>query len=415
MASFLKPWTWFGSQSLSRNEGVQLSEPLSRSAEATEPVNFDTAMQLSAFWAAVRLWSETIASLPVKVQRLDRESGEWLDDANSDVSTLFRTKMNRYQNRVEFFETFVLNHVVFGNAYARKIYSGNRLVGLLPLNSGQVLPELLQDGSVVYNYHHDGGVAVLAEENVWHWKMYGNGVTGLSPLAYARNSVSVGLAGDKRISQVFKNAGKPSGVLTVDGTLKPEQRDLIRTRFKELVQGGTDTLMVLEAAMKFQPISMSPTEFQLLDSRRFQVEDVARFMDVPSVLINDTQGTTSWGSSVDAIMRGWYKRSLRNRVNSLQESMRCSLIPAEQRPRTRICHDFDDLLRMDKGERMEAHQKAIQSAVMTPNEARREEDLPPLEGGDVLHANGAILPLAGRVANSKPPNARIDMAEDETE
>lgn len=415
MASFLKPWTWFGSQSLSRNDGVQLSEPMTRSAEATEPVNFDTAMQLSAFWAAVRLWAETIASLPVKVQRLDPTDEEWKDAQSSDLAALLRTKPNRYQNRVEFFETFVLNHVVFGNAYARKIYSGDRLIGLLPLNSGQVLPELLSDGTVVYNYHHNGGVAVLSAENVWHWKMYGNGVTGLSPLAYARNSVSVGLAGDKRISQVFRNAGKPSGVLTIDGTLKPEQRDLIRSNFRDLVSGGTDTLMVLEAAMKFQPISMSPTEFQLLDSRRFQVEDVARFMDVPSVLINDTQGTTSWGSSVSEIMRGWYKRSLRNRVNSLQESMRCSLIPIDQRARTRICHDFDDLLKLDKGERMEAHQKGIQSAVITPNEARREEDLPPMEGGDQLYANGAILPLNGRTPNAKPPNARIDMAEDEDE
>ena len=412
MASFLKPWTWFGSPSLSRNEGVQIAEPLQRAATASEPVNFDTAMQLSAFWAAVRLWAETIASLPVKVQRM--QDGEWADDAQSDLATLFRTRMNRYQNRVEFFETFVLNHVVFGNAYAKKVYSGNRLVGLLPLNSGQVLPELLQDGTVVYNYHHDGGVAVLAEQNVWHWKMFGNGVVGLSPLAYARNSVSVGLAGDKRIGQVFQNAGKPSGVLTVDGTLKPEQRDLIRKRFKDLVQGGTDTLMVLEAAMKFQPISMAPTEFQLLDSRRFQVEDVARFMDVPSVLINDTQGTTSWGSSVSEIMRGWYKRSLRNRVNSLQTSM-LSLVPAGDRARTRICHDFDDLLKLDKGERMEAHQKGIQSAVITPNEARREEDLPPMAGGDQLYANGAILPLEGRSANAKPPNARIDMAEEDKE
>jgi HK97 family phage portal protein len=412
MASFWKPWTWFGSRSLSRNEGVQLSEPITRAAEASEPVNFDTAMQLSAFWAAARLWAETIASLPVKVQSWDGQ--EWIDDTEGDLSTLIRTRINRYQNSVEFFETFVLNHVVFGNAYAMKVRSGNRLVGLLPMNSGQVVPELLKDGSVVYHYHHDGGVTALSAENVWHWKMFGNGVIGLSPLSYARNAVSVGLAGDKRIGQVFKNAGKPSGVLTIDGTLKDDQRKMVRERFKDLVEGGTDTLMVLEAAMKFQPISMNPTDIQLLDSRRFQVEDVARFMDVPSVLINDTAGTTAWGSGIGQIMRGWYKRSLRNRVRSLQESMRASLIPAAARSRMRITHDFDDLLKLDKGERMEAHQKGINSGVITPNEARQEEDLPPLDGGDELYANGTIQPLLGRTADNRPPNARIDMAEDDT-
>jgi HK97 family phage portal protein len=370
-------------------------------------------MQLSAFWAAARLWAETIANLPVKVQSWD--DGQWQDDEQSDLAILLRTRPNRYQNAVEFFETFVLNHIVFGNAYALKVRAGNRLSGLVPMNSAQVVPELLSDGSVVYHYYSDGDVSVLSAENVWHWKMFGNGVVGLSPLSYARNSISVGLSGDKRISQVYQNAGKPSGVLTIDSTLTDDQRSRVRERFKHLTEGKTDTLMVLEAAMKFQPISMNPTDIQLLDTRRFQVEDIARFMDVPSVLINDTAGTTAWGSGIGQIMRGWYKRSLRNRVRSLQESMRSSLIPAGQRNRTRIAHDFDDLLKLDKGERMEANQKAINSGVITPNEARQEEDLPPLDGGDLLYANGAILPLAGRSADSRPPNARIEMAEDDDE
>ena len=411
MASFWKPWTWFGSRSLSRNEGIQLSDPLSRAAQASEQVNFDTAMQLSAFWAAARLWAETIASLPVKVQTW--RDDDWVDNNNSDLAILLNTRMNRYQNIVEFFETFVLNHVVFGNAYAMKIRSGNRLIGLLPMNSGQVVPELMKDGSLVYHYHQDGNVTVLSSDSVWHWKMFGNGTIGLSPLSYARNSVSVGLAGDKRIGQIYSNAGKPSGVLTIDSTLTDEQRSRVRDRFKDLVQGGTDTLMVLEAAMKFQPISMNPSDIQLLDTRRFQVADVARFMDVPSVLINDTQGTTAWGSGISEIMRGWYKRSLRSRVRSLQESMRCSLIPSDQKQRTRITHDFDDLLKMDKGERMEAHQKGINSGVITPNEARKDEDLPPMEGGDALYANGSITPLLGRTPDNRQPNARIDMAEDD--
>lgn len=409
----LKPWTWFGlgSRSLSRNRGVQIIEPFERAAEQIEPVSFDTAMQLSAFWAAARLWAETIASLPIKVQQWDGD--DWAEDPNSDLSILFNGKVNRYQNRVEFFESFVLNHVVFGNAYARKIYSGNRLIGLLCLNAGQVETELLEDGSVVHHYHHDGGVITYASESIWHWKMFGNGVVGLAPLGYARNAVSVGLAGDKRIGQVFKNAGKPSGVLTMDGVLKDEQRQLVRQRFKDLTEGPTDTLMILEGSMKFDAISMSPTDVQLLDSRRFQVEDVARFMDVPSVLINDTAGTTAWGSGISEIMRGWYKRSLRNRVNSLQESIRQTLVPADRRNRVRILHDFDDLLKLDKKERMESNRAGINAGIITPNEARRDEDLPPMPGGEILYANGAIQPLAGREANANQPNARITMAEED--
>ena len=409
----LGAWFGLGSRSLSRNRGVQIIEPQERTGEQIEPVSFDTAMQLSAFWAAARLWAETIGSLPVKVQEWN--GSDWVDDPNADLSLLLTSRMNRYQNRVEFFESFVLNHVVFGNAYAAKITNENRLIGLMCLSAGQMEVEMLGDGSVVYHYHHDTGVHTYAAESIWHWKMFGNGIVGLSPLGYARNAVSVGLAGDRRIGQVFKNAGKPSGVLTMDGVLKDEQRQLVRKRFKELTEGPTDTLMVLEGSMKFDAISMSPTDVQLLDSRRFQVEDVARFMDVPSVLINDTAGTTAWGSGISEIMRGWYKRSLRNRVNSLQESMIQSLVPVERRKSVRIRHDFDDLLKLDRKERMESNRAGINAAIITPNEARQDEDLPPMDGGDILYANGALQPLAGREVNTNAPNARITMAEDADE
>lgn len=165
--------------------------------------------------------------------------------------------------------------------------------------------------------------------------------------------------------------------------------------------------------MKFQPISMNPTDIQLLDSRRFQVEDVARFMDVPSVLINDTAGTTAWGSGISEIMRGWYKRSLRNRVNSLAESMRQELLPVGRRQNMRVVHDFDDLLRLDKKERMESNRAGINAGIITPNEARMDEDLPPMEGGDILYANGAIVPLAGRDSGTMTPNARVELVEEE--
>jgi len=409
----LKPWTWFGgrSRTLSRDEGIQHIEPAFRASSLPQPVNFDSAMQLSAFWAAARLWAETLASIPVKIQVM--RDGDWVDDIQSDLSVLLNTRMNRYQNRVEFFESFVLNHMVHGNAYALKVRSGTRLVGLLPLNSGQVFPELLKDGTLVYNYHTDRGVNVLASDSVWHWKMFGNGVVGLSPLGYGKHSVSVGLSADKRIGQVFRNAGKPAGILTIDGTLTEEQRSLVREKFKTLVEGPTDTLMVLEAAMKFQPTSLSPTDIELLDSRRFQVEDVARFMDVPSVLINDTAGTTAWGTGIGEIIRGWYKRSVRARANSLQESMRSHLIPIESRRNSRVMHDFDDLLKLDKKERMESHQRGINSGVLTPNEARKQEDLPPLERGDILYANGAIVPLGSNAGTTvQEPTDSGEMNED---
>jgi HK97 family phage portal protein len=137
-------------------------------------------------------------------------------------------------------------------------------------------------------------------------------------------------------------------------------------------------------------------------------------MDVPSVLINDTAGTTAWGTGIGEIIRGWYKRSVRARANSLQESMRSHLIPVAARQNMRVVHDFDDLLKLDKKERMEAHQRGINSGVLTPNEARREEDLQPLEGGDILYANGAIVPLGSNAETTvQQPTDSGEMNADE--
>lgn len=411
--SLLNPLGWFGtgrSGTLQRREGKQIDGPLSRASEPVAPVSFDTAMQLSSFWAAARLWSEVMSSLPVRMETLSGD--EWQVDRQSDLARLFSGKVNRYQNCIEFFETFCLNFAVFSNAYALKIKSGDRIVGLLPLNSGQVQAELMSDGSVVYEYFTNQGVSVYAESSIWHWKAFGNSITGLSAIEFARNSIAIGLQGDKRIGQVLKNAGKPSGILTIDSALTDEQRKRVKENFKDLTQGPNDDLMVLEAAMKYSTVSMSPGDIQLLESRRFQVEDIARFMDVPSVLINDTQNSTAWGTGIGEIIRGWYKKSVRHRVRSLQESMKCSLIPVEDRASTRFVHDFDDLLRLDKKERLEANQKGVNAAILTPNEARAEENLPPKEGGDELMINGSLVPIG--TSERRRPNAFVEMTEEET-
>ncbi len=417
--SLLNPANWFGSNtgggSLQRRTGAQFVEPLSSIGTPAAPVNFDTAMQLSAFWASARLWSEVISSIPCYAETWDGD--RWVYDPDHFLNELFSGSVNRYQNRLEFFETFALNHVVYGNAYAliRRNDAGE-VVGLLPLNTPQVQPELLRDESVVYHYYHENGVDILASENVWHWKMFGNGLVGLSPLGYARYSVGAGLAGDIRTSTLMKNASKPSGFLTIDRALTPEQREQVRESFKGLQERTGDSISVLEAGFDFKRVALSAADIQLLESRRFQVEDVARFMDVPSVLINDTQNSTAWGSGISEIIRGWYKKSVRHRVNSLQASMVSSLVPFTQQRRTRIRHDFSDLLKMDRKERIETNAQAIQTAQMTPAQAIEDDGrkAPDDEKLNRYYFNSSIVSV-DQVddVTGRRPNARIEMTENE--
>lgn len=387
---------WLGFEGLYREEGTQTPQPLTFNGPAAEPVSFDTAMQLSAWWAGARLLSETVAGLPIVFRKPNGDGG--FDAMTGDVPKLFEGKVNRYQTRFEFFETMMLNLVSQGNAYALKQYVGTRLVGLLPIMASQVETRLMKDGSVVHLYYNGQGVTALSSESVWHVKLFGNGVVGLSPLGYARNSIGIALAGERRVQQVFKNGGKPSGVLMIDKVLNDVQRAQIRQEFNELREGNADRLMVLEAAMKYEKVSMSPEDIELLQSRRFQIEDLARFLGVPSVLINDTSGTTVWGSGIEQIVQGFYKLNLRPYLERFEASIKQNLLPPGS-SNAIVRFDFDSLLRADRTARAEAHNKEINSGKTTPNEARAEEGLPPLPGGDQLFVNGTLVPIgqAGRI------------------
>lgn len=386
--------------------GTQIPMPQQLTADLAAPVVFDTAMQLSAFWACARLISETVAGLPVCMYR--RSNGEEISYKDAPLLWLFNGKVNRHQTRVEFFETMVLNLCVHGNCYARIVRgSKDEIAALLPMMAGQTECRILKDGTVVYLHYTEEATIAHAAENVWHVRLFGNGVIGLSPLGHARNALGIALASEKRVSQVFLNGAKPAGILMYDKILRPEQRQGIRDSFKDLVEGNDDSLLVLEAGMKFEPISMSPQDIELLASRRFQIEDVCRFMGIPSVLVNDTASSTTWGSGIEQIISGWYKLGLKPYLTRIEQSMYVNLLTEEERAQYIVEFDFDALLRADPAARFEGYQKGINAAVLTPNEARENEGLAPMNGGDTLMVNSAMVPIdqVGRQAQPIVPGA----------
>lgn len=389
-------WGWL-TTGLRRLTGLQVSLPGFRNSLPAQSVNFETAMQVSAFWACARLISETVASLPVVFYKINGK--QRTPDDSHPLWRVLALKPNRYQTRVDFFLTLVLNLVTWGNAYAQITRNGQgQIVSLLPLMSAQMQVRLLSDGSVSYQYTNSEGVVVFAESSIWHIKLFGNGIVGLSPLGYATNSIAIAQASEDRVSSVFRNGAKPSGVLMVDAALSKEQRREIRDSFADLAEGNDDSLIVLDKFMKYEQVSMSPEDIELLASRRFQVEDIARFMGVPSVLINDTQSTTAWGSGIQQIIEGWYKLGLRPYLENIELSARMNLLPVADQRGWEIELDFDALLRADMLARYEAYNKGINAGFMKPGEARAQEGWSPAAGDDQLLVNSTMVPIsqAGR-------------------
>jgi HK97 family phage portal protein len=367
-------------------------------------VNEDSAMQLSAVWACVRLLSETVASLPVNVYRKTAKGRELAPD--HWLSLLMARKPNRYQTKVEFFETLMLNLALHGNAYAKITKVGGQIRSLLPLMASQIETKLLPDGSVVHLYHADGNVDVLSAESVWHVKLYGNGIVGKSPLAFGRNMFGIAQAAEQSVGKIYANGGKPSGVLSFDRLLTPAQRASVRENFATLTTGTDDRLLVIEQGMKFDAVSMSPQDIELLASRKHQIDEIARWFGVPSILINQNEGSTTLGSSTAEIISGFYKLNLRPYLERIEASVKTWLFTPDEANQYEFEFDFEGLLRTDLKTRLEGYRTAVAGTILTPNEARAIEGWPRVEGGDVLLSQVNMTPIdkLGQQAPGGTPN-----------
>lgn len=388
MNPFIPRWLFGG---IRRIPGVQNSMPAALFASKKQNVNEETAMQISAVWAAVQLKSSILASLAIDFYQKTPEGRVKIPD--HPLALLFAGRVNRYQNRVEFFETLGLNLYLTGNAYCLIQRSGRKISALVPLMSSQMQVELMTDGSKVYTYTNGNDVTAYSDSSIWHVMLMSNGVQGLSPLAYARNSIGMAISGEEWASNIIGNGGKPTGVLTYDKMLTKDQREQLKEKFKDLREGARDALMVLEAGMKYDQISLSPQDVQLLQARRFQIEDLARFFNVPSVMINDTSGSTVWGSGIQEIIRGWYKIAFRPELERIESSIINNLLPVEERRDIDMEFNFEELLRTDLEARVRTGAQAVNAGLMTRNEWRKTEWLPPVDGGDDLTVQINMAPI----------------------
>jgi HK97 family phage portal protein len=391
MNFFTRIGSWM-QEGLRRIVGVQYGIPSAYAEQSASPVTFDSALQLSSVWACVKLISETVSSLPLTVYKLT-PNGRKID-TNHPLTLLFNGKVNRYQTKIEFFETVLLNLLTSGNAYCYiQRINNDRIVGLLPLMSADMTTTLLENGSLVYEYVTDSGVNVYSESNIWHLKLMGNGVIGLSPLAYQRNTLGIAQAAEAAVTNIYKNGAKPSGVLSMDKFLTQEQRDLVRSKFYNLSAGSEERLMVLEGGMKFDAISLSPQDIELLASRQFQISEICRWYGVPSVMINDTSSSTVWGSGIEQIVSGFYKLTLRPLMEKIEASVLINLMNPNDAQRHEVEFDFNALTRSDLKTRFDSYRVGIYGGFMTPNEARRLEGMPDEDGGDNLYMQGANMKL----------------------
>lgn len=399
--------------STGQQEGIQYNEPFTKVYEVTPDYGIDGALQVSAVWSSVELLTDNLASLPIFVyERASGADGHKNLARDTSLWTLLHETPNNRHTPMELWQYLTLNYILRGNAYAKLTRNtAGEVISIIPLASDQVEVEVLQDQSIIYKYYYEGKVAIYAPDSMFHWRDKGNGVVGMSRLDYMRSTVNVAVGAQNHTANVFRKSAKRPGVFMIDKLLTEEQRASIRKNYKGLVEGNDDDLLVLEAGAKFEPLNMTPADVQLLQTRKFSVEDIARWFGIPSAMINDTEKTTTWGTGIDSLIQGFYKFRLRPMLESLEQAIERRILTPAQRRRYTVEFSLDAILRGSLKERLEIGAQAVQNGLMTRNEWRQYENMPPMEGADELTAQVNLAPVATLGQSAAPDQAFERMAQ----
>ena len=348
-------------------------------------VNSRTALQCSAVYACVGLLAESIAQLPIKVYRgFDDERRE---DRGSWIYRLLASKPCPWLTSFNWRELAMMCLCLRGDFYAYKVRDGaGRVVELLPLLPGMVQVRQLPTWELQYNVIFQNGESKIVTQRELFHVMYRSldGVRGISPVACQRETIGLALAAMNHGASTFSNGAKPSGILSVPGNLSDTAMKRLKTDWQSAYSGeNAGATAVLEQGTKFEPLSMTNADAQFLETRKFQVEDIARVFGVPLFMIQSTEKTTSWGTGIEQMSMGFVRYTLLPWVKRWEQAIWRDLIDDAGENDLEVRFNLDGLQRGAINSRFDAYNKGIQMGVYSPNEVREMEDMNPREGGDI--------------------------------
>lgn len=368
-----------------------------------ETISPEGALSLSAVFGCVNLLAGTISSLPVMVYQRRRD-GQREDATGHPLYRLLHDSPNRDQTAVDFWEFMQGSLELWGNAYARIERVGGRIVALYPIAPANVAVRRLPDGRIEYAWTEEGHSHRETDEGVFHVRGFGGGpLRGLSTLAVGRQVLGGAMAAERSAGEMFRNGLRPSGVLTFENWLKPEQRDVAETKLVEKFAGAQNTgrPMVLEGGAKWEALTINPEDAQMLETRRFGVEEVCRLFGVPPHMIGHTENSTSWGTGLEQQTLAFQKFTLRRRIKRLEQAVEKQLLtPADRGAGVSVEFNLEGLLRADSAARASFYQTMTMIGAMTINEVRALESLPPVAGGETPRMQMQNVPITMEAGNA---------------
>lgn len=345
-------------------------------------VTADKAIQLSAVWACVRLLSESISTLPLKIYVRQPDGSRKAATDHPAYSILCR-RPNSEMTPSRFMLMVVASICLRGNAFIEKKFIANRLVSLVPLLPQNMVVKRLMTGVLEYKYTENGNERVIPVKNIMHIRGFGlDGVCGMMPMKTGRDVIGSAMAVEESAAKIFEQGLQSSGFLSAENALSDEQRERLR-RYMAAFTGSKNAgkIMVLEGGLKYQGVTMNPEDAQMLESRSFSIEEICRWFRVPPFMVGHTTKQSSWASSLEGMNLQFLTHTLRPLlVNIEQEIGRCLLDSDDE-----VFAEFsvEGLLRADSAGRAAYYTSALQNGWMSRNDVRRLENMPPIEGGDI--------------------------------
>lgn len=373
------------------------------SAASGKHVNERTSMQMTAVYSCVRILSEAVASLPLNVYRYT-DSGGKEKAIDHTLYRLLHDEPNPEMSSFIFRETLMTHLLLWGNAYAQIIRNGKgEVVALYPLMPDRMSVDRDKNGRLYYKYTKsnddaptmENGSVYLDPSDVLHVPGLGfDGLVGYSPIAMAKNAIGLAIAAEEYGSKFYANGAAPSGVLEHPGTLKDPER--VRNSWNSTFGGSSNShkVAVLEEGMKYTPISISPNEAQFLETRKFQINEIARIFRVPPHMVGDLEKSSF--SNIEQQSLEFVKYTLDPWVIRWEQALYRSLLTEEEKKELFFKFNVEGLLRGDYASRMNGYATARQNGWMSANDIRELEDLdriPEELGGDLYLVNGNMLPL----------------------
>lgn len=353
--------------------------PTSKSGAVVTP---HSALQVAAVYGCVRIICGSVATLPLEIKRrIDDKTRE--DASDTELWRLIRRKPNRWQKPAQFRRMLQAHVLLRGNAYCLKVRSRGRIIELMPLHPDRMRVRQLDDMSLAYDYSQpNGGMVSFRQAEIFH--LFGlslDGFRGVTPIAYARETIGLALAQEEQGASSFKYGIRAGGILKHPGKLGDQARGNLKESLDDYRAGGESEgkFLILEEGMDVSNLKMTAQDAQWIESRKFSRTDIAMFFGVPPFMLGDTEKNTSWGSGIEQQKDGFVTFTLDDHLVMWEEGITVDLADDE-----RIYAKFNRnaLVKGNIKDRWAAYVQALQWGVFNPDEIRAFEDENPRLDGE---------------------------------